>query len=250
MQESTAAELARRSENLKSAVLDALAHEIKGPLATVKVSVSTLLSQQSGNPAQRRELLSIIDEEVDRIEHWIDDAVEVSRKDAGELRLTKVPHSLRPVATRALEGLGPRADGRPIDVRIPASLPIVTFDEEMMEKVIRLLLDNAVKYSPPGSPIDVSAEFTGAEIVLSVADHGCGIPDGERERIFEKYYRGGAMDGVPGTGLGLASAKCIMEAHGGEIWVSSTPGSGSVFHIFLPVSMKVSDERSASLERR
>ena len=249
-QESVAAELARRAENLKSAVLDALAHEIKGPLATVKVSVSTLLSQQPGDAAQQHELLAIIDEESDRIERWIDDAIQVSRSHAGQLRLKKKTNSIQQVAEEALEGLGPLAAGRPIEVRIPKSLPSAAFDAEMIEKVIRLLLDNALKYSPPGSPIAVSADFTGAEIVLSVEDHGSGVPESEKERIFESYYRGSnGIQAAPGTGLGLASARCIMQAHGGEIWVTSAPVSGSVFHISLPATVDISDERFQSAER-
>lgn len=244
------AELAQRSENLKSAVLDALAHEIKGPLATVKVSVTTLLSEQSGNAAQQRELLTIIDEEADRIERWIDNAIQISRSEAGQLHPDKKVASIGKVAARAMEGLGPRVTGRPLEIRIPESLPDAEFDAGMIEKVIRLLLDNALKYSPAGSVIGVSAEFTGAEIVVDIADRGCGILDGERNAIFEKHYRGSAAkQGVPGTGLGLASAKCIMEAHGGDIWVTNSPGGGSVFHISLPATMEFSDERSENLER-
>ncbi len=249
-QESMAAELARRSENLKSAVLDALAHEIKGPLATVKVSVTTLLSQPPESTDQQRELLAIIDEESDRIGRWIDDAVEVSRSQAGELHPRKKPNSIGQVAERALEGLGPLANGRQIVLRVPESLPAAAFDAEMIEKVIRLILDNALKYSPPGSPVALAAEFTGAEIVLNVEDHGFGVPENERERIFESHYRGiGARGNSPGTGLGLASARCIMQAHGGEIWVTGAPAGGSTFHISLPATMDVSDERAQSLER-
>jgi two-component system sensor histidine kinase KdpD len=249
-QESMAAELARRSEDLKSAVLDALAHEIKAPLATVKVSVTTLLSPQPGNPAQQRELLNIIDEESDRMARLTDDAIQVSRREAGQLRLKKTANSVNEVVAHALVGLGPLAAGRQIRVNIPESLPIATFDVELIEKVIRLVVDNALKYSPPESPVEVTAEFTGAEIVLSVEDHGRGIPENERERVFESNYRGSASRGVPGTGLGLASARCIMEAHAGEIWVTGAAGTGSVFHISLPATGDVADERSDSVERR
>jgi two-component system sensor histidine kinase KdpD len=248
--ESMAAELARRSENLKSAVLDALAHEIKGPLATVKVSVTTLLSEQAGNATQQRELLTIIDEEANRIERWIDSATQISRSEAGELRVTKKANSIGKVAAHAMEGLGPLVNGRPMEIRIPESLPNVDFDAGLIEKVIRLLLDNALRYSPAGSAIGVSAEFTGAEVVLSVADCGCGISEDEKTRIFEQHYRGSAAkQGIPGTGLGLASAKCIMEAHSGEIWVTGSPGCGSVFHISLPATMEFLDERSENIER-
>jgi two-component system sensor histidine kinase KdpD len=241
--QSMEAELARRSENLKSAVLDALAHEIKGPLATVKVSASTLLSNHPGDAMQQRELLRIIDEEADRMKDWIDDAVQMSSREASELQLRKTPSPVKEVVERAMEGLGLLLEGRPVEVDIGEALPLAVCDAEMIEKVIRQLLDNAIKYSPSGSPIRVCAEFTGAEIIISVADSGCGIPKSDQQHIFEKYYRGsnGGSD-VPGTGLGLPSAKCILEAHGGEIWVNSAPGSGSVFRISLPVMAEAHPE--------
>ena len=248
--QTVAAELARRSENLKSAVLDALAHEIKGPLATVKVSVSTLLSNSPGTVPQQRELLEIIGEECDRIERWINSATEVSRSEAGQLHPEKKPNSLREVARRALEGLGPLAGGRLIEMHVPDSLPTAQFDADMVEKVIRLVVENALKYSPLSSPVSISSEFTGAELVLSISDRGPGVPERERERIFEPYYRGQrAQAATQGTGLGLSSARCIMQSHGGEIWVTDAPGGGSVFHISLPVTMNTADVEPESLER-
>ncbi len=248
--QSMEAEVARRSENLKSAVLDALAHEIRGPLATVKVSVNTLLSQPV-NAAQQRELLAIIDEEADRMKQWIEDAVQVSSSEAAELRPRKAPSAMKHVVARAMEGLGPQLEGRPVEVAVDESLPLALCDAEMMEKVIRQLLDNAIKYSPPGSPIRVAAEFTGAEIVIGVSDSGCGVPKNEQQRIFERHYRGrSGNSAVPGTGLGLPSVKCILEAHGGEIWVKSAPGKGSVFQISLPVMTEVTPEQCEDLERR
>lgn len=249
--ESLDAELLRRSETLKSAVLDALAHELKGPLATIKVSVSTLLSACPGNPAQQRELIEIINEELERTASWIDNAIRMSSRDATDVRLNKASYQIGKVVARAMEGLGPQLDGRDIRIQLADPLPDASFDAEMIEMVIRQLADNAIKYSPPRSPIRIGAEFTGAELVITVADSGCGIPYEDQERIFEKHYRGRARgSGTPGTGLGLASAKCIMEAHGGEIWVKSAPGSGSVFHISLPVSMEAPIEHYENLDRR
>jgi two-component system, OmpR family, sensor histidine kinase KdpD len=210
-----------------------------------------LLSKQPGDAAQQRELLQVADEELERIEGWIDDAIQMSSRQAAELRLNKARHPIGDVIARAIEGLGPQTDGRSIDVEVPGSMPSVSFDAELIEKVIRQLVDNAIKYSPPGSPIRIRAEYTGAELLVHVADSGCGIPRDEQRRIFEKYYRGRArVSGAPGTGLGLASAKCIMEVHGGEIWVHSVPGSGSIFHISLPVELEASPEQCENLERR
>jgi len=243
--------LLQHAGNLKSAILDALAHEIKGPLATVKVSVSTLRSRQPGNAAQQRELLEIADEELERIERWIDEAIRMNSRDTHEPRLNKAPHAIWEVVARALQGIGPETDGRAIEVAGPHAIPAASFDADLIEKVIRQLVDNAIKYSPNASPVRIQVEFTGAELVVHVTDSGCGIPGDEQQRIFERYYRGraGGM-GTPGTGLGLASAKCIMEAHGGEIWVNSTPGSGSTFHISLPVTAEASFEQFENLECR
>jgi two-component system sensor histidine kinase KdpD len=228
---------AQSAESLKSAVLDALAHEIKGPFATIKVSVSTLLSCEPIHPAQQRELLEIADEEIDRVGRWIDDAIRMSRSHPAELRLQKGCHSMREVIARAVDAFGSQLEGRTVGVEIPASIPCAAFDGQLVEKVIRQLVDNALKYSPPGSPIRIWAEFTGAEIVVHVADWGCGVGKEDQSRIFEPHYRGAARGlGAPGTGLGLASAKCIMEAHGGEIWVNSVSGRGSIFHISLPAT--------------
>ena len=106
----------------------------------------------------------------------------------------------------------------------------------MIARVLKQLLSNALKYSPDDSPLTVSAEFTGAAIVIDVVDRGPGVDDEERDRIFEKYYRGrAARSGTPGTGLGLASARSIVQAHGGEIWVTSPPAGGAAFHVSLPV---------------
>jgi two-component system sensor histidine kinase KdpD len=248
--QSMEAELVRRSENLKSAVLDALAHEIKNPLGTLKVSVSTLLSQHPGDASQQRELLTIIDEEVDRIQRWIDEAVQVSSREAGEIHPDKTLNPVKRVIMRAMEGHGRALNGRQIEVVVDESLPPAVFDAEMIEKVIWQLLDNAIKYSPHGTPIRVSAESTGAEIIISVADSGCGISESDQQRIFEKHYRCGAIGSrIQGTGLGLPSAKSILEAHGGEIWVQSALGAGSVFRISLPMIKEASPEHCEDSKR-
>ena len=249
--QSMEAELLRRSENLKSAVLDALAHEIRNPLGTVKVSVRTLLSQHPGNASQQRELLTIIDEEVDRIQRGIDEAVQVSSREAAEIHLRKTPNPVKPVVMRALEGQGLALSGRQIEVAVDESLPLAVFDAELIEKVIWQLLDNAIKYSPPGSPIRVSAECSGTGIIVSVADSGCGISESDQQRIFEKHYRCPAPGSrIQGSGLGLSSAKAILEAHGGGIWVQSAPGAGSVFRFSLPLIMEASPEHCEDFERR
>lgn len=237
IERTTEAEVVRRSEQLKSAVLDALAHEIRNPLNSVKIAATTLLSGRSGGDSNRREMLTIIDEEVDRMDRFIDEAVQLARMEANELSLHKEPHDMAHLIPAAVREMGALTAHRQVLVNVPRSLPPAECDQGMILRVLKQLLNNALKYSPRGSPLTVSAEFKGTVIVIDVIDQGPGVAEEERERIFEKYYRGrAARVRSPGTGLGLASAKCIVEAHGGEIWVTSPPGGGAAFHVSLPIA--------------
>ncbi len=237
IERTTEAEVIRRSEELKSAVLDAMAHEIRNPLNSVKIAATTLLSGRAGSELHKREMLTIIDEEVNRMDRFIDEAVQLARVDAGELSLHREPQNLARLIPAAIAEMGALTSRRTVEVRIPEALPPAECDKGMMARVLKQLLSNALKYSPDDSPLTVSAEFTGTAIVIDVVDCGPGVKDEERDRIFEKYYRGSAAKSrVPGTGLGLASARSIVQAHGGEIWVTSPPAGGAAFHVSLPVS--------------
>jgi two-component system sensor histidine kinase KdpD len=234
------AEVARHSQELKSAVLDALAHEIKNPLNSIKIAVTTLLSGYAGDGLAQQELLGIINEEVDRVNTSIDETVQMARVEADQLTLNKQPLDVALLIPEAIYEMGALPSHRSIEVRIPEHLPPAECDKSLIAHVLKQLLGNALKYSPQDSPLTVSAELTGQAIIMNVIDHGPGVAAEERERIFEKYYRGrAASSGLPGTGLGLASAKCIVQAHGGEIWVTSPPEGGAAFHVSLPVSQEV-----------
>ena len=238
-EQSKEAEIARKADQLRSAVFDALAHEAKGPLGTMNIAATTLLSDRPGDVAQQREMVTIIKEEVDRLHRWIDDTVRMSRADPSRLSLNKSPQHLRNLVAAALDALGPRAGSRPISVEFAESEPVAHCDAEMIHRVLYLLLDNAIKYSPHGSPIAITSipDSDAGMVVLSVADAGPGVPADEQTRIFEKHYRGSRhSSSVPGMGLGLASARCLVEAHGGEIWVTNRPGGGAAFHFSLPGS--------------
>jgi two-component system, OmpR family, sensor histidine kinase KdpD len=237
METTTEAEVLRRSEELKSAVLDAMAHDIRTPLNSVKLAATTLLSGQAGSESQRQEMLTIIDEEVDRMDRLIDEAVRLARADATELSLNKEPQNIAQLVPAAVAEMGALTRRRPIRMSVPESLPPAQCDKDLITRVLKQLLGNALKYSPDGSPLTVSAEYTGAAIVIDVVDQGPGVDREERDRIFEKYYRGrAARPGTPGTGLGLASARSIVQAHGGEIWVTSPPAGGAAFHVSLPAA--------------
>lgn len=231
------AEIARRAEELRSAVFDALAHEATGPLGTIQLAATSLLSDRPGDAAQQREMITIVKEEVDRLHAWITETVRMFRADGSPFALHRTPHDVKELVASALETLGPRAGGRPIRVELPPAPPKAHCDADLIRRVLHLLLDNAVKYSPAGSPIAITSNLDGdtGMVVVSVADAGPGVPPEEQARIFEKHYRGARHNSsIPGMGLGLASARYLVASHGGRIWVTNRPEGGAVFHFSLP----------------
>jgi two-component system, OmpR family, sensor histidine kinase KdpD len=233
----TRTEAARESERLRSALLDSVTHEFRTPLTSIKASVSSLLSDAQLAPDQRHELLTVIDEESDRLNRLVGEAVEMAQLDANEVKLDLRPHPIREVIDEAIEESRQVLAKNPVEVRLPEQLPNAIMDVTWITKVIRHLLENAVKYSLPGSPIFLSAEVKGDRLITTVADRGSGIDDLERSLIFDKFYRGQSQRyRVQGTGMGLAIVKAIVEAHGGRIGVTSQLGQGSVFSFGLPLA--------------
>jgi two-component system, OmpR family, sensor histidine kinase KdpD len=228
--EASRSESARQGEALKTALLDSLAHDIKTPLTSIKAAVTSLLG---GAEPNQRELLTIIDEEADRLNRLAAEVVAMARIEAGKLHLEKRPVAASEIVSNALNTLP--ADARPVTVNVAAELPLVDADPEFAAQAVKQLVENALKYSPAGSPVVVSAERRDGRIVIGVADRGPGIEENERARIFDKFFRGRRHRfDTKGTGMGLAIAKGIVEAHGGRIWVESEPGQGSVFYFALP----------------
>jgi two-component system sensor histidine kinase KdpD len=234
------AEAARQSDELKSTLLDALAHEFKTPLTSIKAASTALLSSNTLRTEQQRELISIVDEEADRLSVLVTEAIQMARIEAGRVILRRENQAVRDLVERVVHKLMPGAPERNIQVNVPAELPEVSVDGELIEVVLRQLIDNAVKYSPPESPVLVSAEPSDGRVIVSVADGGPGIPEAEQTRIFEKFHRAEAShQQIPGAGMGLAIAREIVHAHGGEIWVESKPGEGSIFRFSLPAAKVV-----------
>jgi two-component system sensor histidine kinase KdpD len=235
----TRAEAARESEKLRSALLDSVTHEFRTPLTSIKASVTTLLSSAQIDPEGQRELLTVIDEETDRLNRLVGEAAEMAQLDAQQVELRRETCGVRQVVEIALEKSKQVLAGREIKLHLPESLPSLRIDLERIAEVLVQLLENAAKYSPPGTPVTISAEPTGKMVDLSVADRGPGIDDMEQSLIFEKFYRGRDQRyRVQGTGMGLAIAKAIVEAHGGTIGVTSQLGCGSVFHFSVPAGVE------------
>jgi len=229
-------EASRESERLRSALLDSVTHEFRTPLTSIKASVTTLLSGATLDADQRQDLLAVIEEESDRLNRLVGEAVEMAQLDAKEVKLDLGPHQIREAIHAALDGSQQAFQGHPLQIRLPQQLPPVMMDVEWIRKVLQHLLENAVKYSDEGSPIFISSEVKNDRLITSVADRGVGIDDLERSMIFDKFYRGqGQRYRVQGTGMGLAIVKAIVEAHGGRIEVTSQLGHGSVFSFGLPV---------------
>jgi len=223
-------------ERLRSALLDSVTHEFRTPLTSIKASVTTLLSSATLDDQGRRELLTVMDEETDRLNRLVGEAAEMAQLDAGMFQLDLQPHSLQDALQPALEDARLPLENHPVEVMAAADLPNLRMDAPRIREVLMHLLENAGKYSPPGSPIKITAEVKDGRVVVSVADRGPGIDSFEQSLIFEKFYRGqNQRYTAPGTGMGLAIAKVIVEAHGGTIGVVSQLGSGSVFSFSLPI---------------
>jgi two-component system sensor histidine kinase KdpD len=231
------AEAARQNQELKSSLLDAIAHEFKTPLTSIKAAVTALLPDPPAD-APVKELLTIIDEESDRMDFLVTEAIEMARIEAGAIRARREAIALPGLVTSALRKLRSVLADRQVTVALPDDLPRCCADPDLIEMVVSQLLGNAAKYSEPLGPIRLSAEADGSSVIVSVADQGPGIPEDQQSQLFEKFYRApGVRDHIPGTGMGLAIMRQVVEAHAGKIWVTSEPGQGSRFCFSLPVAL-------------
>ncbi len=232
------AEAARESEQLRSVLLDSVTHEFRSPLTAIKASVTSLLGSPTHSPEERQELLTIIDEESDRLNRLIGEAAEMAQLDASKVEFRFASAPIGPVVEEALDELKQLLVQHPVEVRIPAGLPNARMDSAHVKEVLVHLIENAAKYSPAGAPIRITAEAKHGDqmLTINIADRGPGIDDFEQSLVFEKFYRGrNQRVQVHGTGMGLAICKAIVEAHGGRLGLTSQLGHGSVFYFSLPV---------------
>lgn len=236
--ESTIAAL-RQSDMLKSALLSSVSHELRTPLAAIKAMVSSAFKRGAPAPLTvQEEFFEAMNQEVDYLNRLVDNLLDMSRIEAGAMIPQREWQLLDEIVEGAIRRVDPDLSGRPLEIEIDDDLPPVHVDAVEIQQVLVNLLDNAIKYSPGGSPVRLTATRAGGSVAIRVANEGGGVPAEDRTRIFERFYRArnSAEARVRGTGLGLAICKGIVEAHGGRIWCDSVPGVETVMTFTIPLS--------------
>jgi two-component system, OmpR family, sensor histidine kinase KdpD len=236
-EESTRTETTKRSEELRTTVLNALAHNFRTPLTSIKAAASMLRSAEDISTVQGRELVAVIDEEADRLDRLIGESLDLARieahRESPRTERCSIADIVNAVTARVSRYLG----NRELAVKVSGELPLVSGDRFLFEQMLMQVVDNAWKYSKPGSRIEITAVESEDRVILTVRNEGNAIPDNEREQIFAKFYRGSVnRSHVEGTGLGLSIARSIAEAHGGNIWLDSEP-AGPAFQFSLPAEV-------------
>ena len=257
------AEGLRQSEKLKSALLDAVTHDLRTPLTSIKASITTLLDEArdrtDGNQVvalddeSKMEMMEVIDEESDRLNRFIGGLIELARIEAGEMHLRRRWGTVEEIASAALQRAEPMTRGHNVEVNIESELPAVRVDERAVSEVVYTLVDNAAKYSPKGTTIRITAQrYDDGMIKMTVEDRGEGIAVDLRERVFDKFFRA-TRDGdisthrPSGIGMGLAIAKGIVEAHQGKIWIEAGSGGKGTRVVFtLPIGDEEDDKANGN----
>jgi two-component system sensor histidine kinase KdpD len=235
-------EAARRSEQLRTTLIDAMAHEFKTPLTSIRAATTSLLSSPDQPAESRAELLAVADEEAQHLQALIDDAVDMARLESDNnnqhLRIRRELTDPRELVEAVVASLHTQIDNRPVDVRSEEDLPQLALDRRLLKLALKQVLDNALKYSPPRSPVTVRVSNGNGAISFEVTDRGAGIAALEQGRVFERFYRSPSVKNqIPGFGLGLAIANSIVQAHHGELTVNSRPGE-TTFRMTLPLTLQ------------
>jgi two-component system sensor histidine kinase KdpD len=234
-EEATRAAVLARSDELKSALLSAVSHDLRTPLASIKASATSLLQPDiDWSPDDRRDLLIAIDEETDRLTRLVRNLLDQTRIEAGALRPQSEWNDPEEVIRETVKRAAANFPRHEIRIQLPEAIPLVMFDYVEISQVLINLIENAGKFAPAETAIDVSCRLVSGAIEFAVADRGPGIPAGEQDAIFGKFYRIERAGGPRGAGIGLSVCRGIVEAHGGRIWAESREGGGAVFRFSLP----------------
>lgn len=228
-------EASRQSERLRSALLDSITHDLRTPLTSIRAAATTLVSDPDLPDAERAELTAVVEEESARLDRLIGQAVEMAQLDAATVRIRAQPQDVRELLETTIDEMRAQLRSRPVEIEV-ADMPRVPMDRELISRVLRHLLENALAYSPAGSPIRLSAARESDRLIVTVADQGAGIESAEQPFIFDKFFRGRQhRSSARGTGMGLAISKAIVEAHKGGISAANQSNGGAAFTFWLPL---------------
>jgi len=236
--ESLQIELLQRTDALRAALLSSVSHDLRTPLSSIKAAASSLLQEEvQWDDEARRSFALSIESEADRLNRLVANLLDMSRIESGALKPEKEWYPIDELIHDVLGRMQPVLDGRTIHTDLPDDLPPVKLDYLQIDQVLTNLIENALRYTPAGSPIEIGVQAIGDRMIISIADHGPGIPAADRERVFDKFYR--VMETQTartiGSGLGLAVSRGLVEAHGGRIWVENRKGGGAIFRFTLPL---------------
>lgn len=221
------------SERLRNSLLAALSHDLRTPLAVV-YGLAQTLAAQPGLPEDTRSLSSSLLQQTQRVSAMVSNLLDMARLQSGTVRLNLQWQPLEEVLGVVLNAMQPLLKGRAVHINLAADLPLLNLDSALIERVFANLLENACKYTPSGTPIEISAQAAATEVMVRVADQGPGLPPGKEDLLFEKFTRGERESSTPGVGLGLAICRAIVEAHGGRIWAAPASRGGAEFVFALP----------------
>ena len=245
-QESLQIEVLQRTDALRAALLSSISHDLRTPLASIKASASSLLQEDvQWNDEERRSFTLAIEREADRLNRLVANLLDMSRIEGGALKPEKEWYPIDELIHDVLGRMQSILQNRTVQTDLPSDLPPVQLDYLQIDQVLTNLIENAVRYTPSDSPIEISAHVQGDQMVISIADRGPGIPPADLERVFDKFYRvlGPTTERPTGSGLGLAVSKGLVEAHGGRIWAENREGGGAVLRFTLPLLKKRESER-------
>jgi two-component system sensor histidine kinase KdpD len=246
-EEANRAEVLRRTDELRTALLSSVSHDLWTPLAAIKASAESLLQRDvAWSDDDCEGFVEAIVRESDRLDRLVGNLLDMARIEGGALRPRRDWYDAGELVREVVGRLGPLLHGRRVDLAIPDDLPPVLLDYLMIDQVVTNLIENAVKYTPTGTPIGLRVERADVRIWVAVVDHGPGIPAAKRASVFDKFYRLERRGQIQGSGLGLAVSKGLVEGHDGRIWVEETPGGGATFVFELPLGASVTSAPSRS----
>ena len=236
-EEAQQVEILRETGRIQKTLLNSVSHNLRTPLSSIIGSLTSLAeAPYEPDPGTQRELVDTALGEARRLNRLVGNLLDMARLESGSFQIKSEPCDVEDVIGAALAQLGAALRGRPVAVRLPPGLPMVPMDFVLITQVLVNVVENAVKYSPPASPVELEAQHCGEHVAVSVKDRGRGIAEEELTQVFDRFHRGRQSGGIAGLGLGLSISKGFIEAHRGRIWAERGPGGGTVVTFHLPIN--------------